>query len=109
MQKLTWMPVSYNVDIINNSMNKENTLYYILLYQTFVTKCWTIRMAELEKPFKQLTGDLASVNLQKQLHILIRRINTLKSSNNRGIEGNCSFWKFSLKKRTTESILTFSI
>lgn len=35
-----WMPVSYNVDIINYSMNKENKLYYMLLYQTFVTKCW---------------------------------------------------------------------
>lgn len=40
IQKPTWMPVSYNVDIIHNSMNKENKLYYILLYQTFVTKCW---------------------------------------------------------------------
>lgn len=40
IQKPKWMPVSYNVDIINNSMNNKNTLYYILLYQTFVTKCW---------------------------------------------------------------------
>lgn len=44
-------------------------------------------MTEMEKEFKQVTGDLALVNLQEQLQILIISIKTLKWSNNCEIGG----------------------